>query len=475
MFQRQSRNVVWVRPGREALKRVNNRPLSIAPEEAVTEEVARPAALNLQDALALHGLPSIPGLDPEAELRELLMAAAEIEHGLMAAYLYAAQSCTRPAMASTLRQISVEEMGHLVTVQNLVLAGGGAPYLGRYDHSSNVFDPFPFRLEPVSRATIAKYAACEMPDADDVDAEERDILPDILADAAASAGSLVPHRIGLLYMKIYWLLRPADEPLPDPAQELWPNYPVEEVAAMFPGRHVAAYPVVDTLHSQAKHDDWSAGDPAVIVQTVSVRADGMRAVTRISAQGEGFADETDAHFDRFVAVYRAAKQPGEIARPFATDPWYVGGGPPAEAAAEITSPVAIELARVGDYLYEILLTAITLTLHPASGYDGAKRQLVADFCIALMREVLRPFARALPLLPISDAPENKTRLSLCLTLPKGQEDPAAMHASLAERLAQVRQLARAVEEKTDLNAQLRSAAKNVRVFVETRGGDVAAP
>ncbi len=160
----------------------------------------------------------------------------------MAQYLYAAYSCTDTALASLVKLISIEEMGHLVTVQNLLLAAGDAPYLGRYDRSPNAFDPFPFSLQPVDSRVIAKYAVCEMPGREEVDPEDLDVLPDLIADATASAGNMEPHRIGLLYMKIYWLLRPSDEPLADPTQEPWPDYPVEKVAEMFPGRHVGTFP-----------------------------------------------------------------------------------------------------------------------------------------------------------------------------------------------------------------------------------------
>jgi hypothetical protein len=73
----------------------------------------------------------------------------------------AAYSCTDRAIASIVARIATEEMAHLVSVQNLLLASGSAPYLGRYDKSPQEFDPFPFSLEPISPLVLAKYAACE--------------------------------------------------------------------------------------------------------------------------------------------------------------------------------------------------------------------------------------------------------------------------------------------------------------------------
>jgi hypothetical protein len=68
---------------------------------------------------------------PQAE------AAAEVEHALLTEYLYAAYSLTpgptAPAaqLRRTIVRIAVEEMGHLITVQNLLLALGEAPYFDR--------------------------------------------------------------------------------------------------------------------------------------------------------------------------------------------------------------------------------------------------------------------------------------------------------------------------------------------------------
>ena len=191
---------------------------------------------SIAEALRDVGVPRIAGA-PEVELAELLRFAAEVEHGLMAQYLYAMYSSVKPSFLTVLKRIAIEEMGHLLTVQNLLLAGGQDGWLGRYDWSNSPFAPFPFRLEPVSQLSIAKYTACEMPDSTspDIDDEQRKLLPDILADARTSVGGSGagsdPVRIGLLYMKVYWLLRKDDKDLPDPTKEPWPKFPVAKFAA----------------------------------------------------------------------------------------------------------------------------------------------------------------------------------------------------------------------------------------------------
>ncbi len=216
----------------------------------------------------------------------------------------------------------------------------------------------------------------------------------------------------------------------------------------------------------------------MIVQPIESREGdkgALHAVVRISSQGEGFNGEADAHFDRFVSAYRTAKQAGPIARPFATDPWFEGSGaPPGKPEAQITSPVAIDFARLGDLLYEILLIAIVLALHRDSGFGGPQRSRVAGFCIALMREALGPYARVLPRLPIRDE-ANSPQLSLCLSLPGIPDGPEEMHAQIDLRITQALALAGMLETQAGLHVTLRSRARTVRELLESRRGDLVIP
>ena len=118
------------------------------------------------------GLPT--GSTPEArtspllEARDLLRAAAEIEHGLLVQYLYAAYCCTKLNIRGPIAQIAKEEMGHMISVQNLILATGAHPYFGREEFptaatADDVF-PFPLTFEPLSLDSLAGYIVAESPD-----------------------------------------------------------------------------------------------------------------------------------------------------------------------------------------------------------------------------------------------------------------------------------------------------------------------
>jgi hypothetical protein len=61
----------------------------------------------------------------------LLQIAAEVEHALLIQYLYGAYSMALPEKdprRKTFSDVAVEEMSHLMTVQNLLLAIGSPPY-----------------------------------------------------------------------------------------------------------------------------------------------------------------------------------------------------------------------------------------------------------------------------------------------------------------------------------------------------------
>src|SRR3974390_2012001 len=113
----------------------------------------------------------------------LLSFGAEIEHALMVQYLYAAYSiagdhlpekrrATVESWRSSIIAIAKEEMGHLLTVQNVLTLLGAPVTLSRenfpYDKK---YYPFPSALRPFSTDTLFCYLFAEMPK--DTGARER--------------------------------------------------------------------------------------------------------------------------------------------------------------------------------------------------------------------------------------------------------------------------------------------------------------
>lgn len=149
--------------------------------------------------------------DPYLELLRLLHVAAEIEHALMIQYLYAAFSVkpTYQAIAglgspnsNDLLGVAIQEMQHLGKVNQLLVALGAAPTLIREDfpYEPDIY-PFPFHLEPLSRASLAKYVWTEAPiGATDINQAENPADREFCTQLERTLGKGArPNYVGSLY------------------------------------------------------------------------------------------------------------------------------------------------------------------------------------------------------------------------------------------------------------------------------------
>lgn len=149
--------------------------------------------------------------DPLLELGRLLKEAAEIEHDLMVQYLYAAFSLkpTYAALigdgnpsAESILGVAIQEMQHLRAVNQLLVELHFAPVLSRHDFPEEVdMYPFPFRLEPLSRESLAKYVYCEAP-ASAIHSRSWEDVSFHNALESCLGTALRPNHIGSLYATI---------------------------------------------------------------------------------------------------------------------------------------------------------------------------------------------------------------------------------------------------------------------------------
>lgn len=162
--------------------------------------------------------------DPLLELVRLLREATEVEHALLVQYLYAAFSVRPqyqrivgsafPVTAHNLLGVAVQEMQHLDDVNQMLLAVGASPNLIRQDfpYQPTIY-PFAFNLEPMSRASLAKYVWTEAPANDPFLEQLQPVL-----------GELHPNHLGSLYATIIAETEKliADPPSPDIDLTPWP-------------------------------------------------------------------------------------------------------------------------------------------------------------------------------------------------------------------------------------------------------------
>jgi hypothetical protein len=447
--------------------------LRAAAAPATPVGTARP--LSLGRALAEVGLPQ-SNLSPEDELVDLLLNASEVEHGLLVQYLYAAYSSNNPVVSGLVREIAIEEMGHFLTVQNLLLACGQQPYLAAGDWlDSNRFHPFPFTLQAVSRQSLGKYTTGEMPDLDSpsISADQRAALPEILADAKISAGEDVQaHRVGLLYMKIYWLLRASDAELGDPSKEPWAGFPVSDLAKTpaLAGRHVGGDFLQDQSAREGLSRHWRGSHLNMIVATITGRSDALQAIADVSAQGEGFGLTTDGHFQRLVVAWQQAKSVGgPIAVKVATDPWYAPKSMARRAGgSEITHPLGLAFAKVADGVYQLCLLSIALYLALPSSASADIRRKAARAAISCMKDGLAIAAMNLRDVAVrlgdSTAPMCGLPFSMAPDLPA---EPAALLDRAATVKAAIVAEAGKIDSAAGASADQIDAANSIAQAVET--------
>jgi hypothetical protein len=226
----------------------------------------------------------VPPMSPRDEAIFLLHTAAEIEHALMVQYLYAAWSLPPDASATVRRwrrdilQVAREEMAHFASVQNLLRFIGGPLNFDREDFPfrSDLY-PFPLRLEPLGRSSLARYIAAEMPAEPDVDTE---IIAAVHALVSAGNGQPV-NRVGALYNRLITLMKDKRR-LPD---------------SLFRPDAVATF---QALPSRYRAD---VGQGPLFLRVVRSRDEAVSLLGDIARQGEGEDSVLDSHFLTFVEIF----------------------------------------------------------------------------------------------------------------------------------------------------------------------------
>jgi rubrerythrin len=171
-------------------------------------------------------VPSIPGRTARLKAINLLQIAAEVEHALVAQYLYAAYSLDEALAQGNgettskvdrwkrdIRAVARQEMAHLITVQNLLISLGAEVYVNRENNFSEHPDqyPFPVKFERFGLDPLARYVVTESPTPRGIrDRETRRLLQQATQRAEQSKMQVKTkvNRVGLLYAALYWILKP---------------------------------------------------------------------------------------------------------------------------------------------------------------------------------------------------------------------------------------------------------------------------
>ena len=356
----------------------------------------------LAEVLATRGGRAAPEAPFVIEHREaliyMLCQAAELEHGIMCQYLFAAFSLKQrddegltpeeldvvTRWRRTIAHVATEEMLHLALVQNVLSAIGAAPHLTR----PNL--PAPARhypagvnltLVPFGEPALQHFMFLERPEgmalegAAGIDAPLHEAVP-LLAD-----GGIVPQlqdfaTVGHLYRSI-------EEGL-------------AHLADKFGERNLFVGPP----RAQATSDDFRWPELVAVTDLASAQ----RALDTILEQGEGARGHWEAaHFGEFVRIldeYRqklSANPAFDPVRPviFAT----VRSSEHDDAIPLIGDRVTARCTDLFNVSYEILLQILERYFAHTEETDAQLRTL-ANGAVTLMAGVLGPLGELITTLPV---------------------------------------------------------------------------
>jgi hypothetical protein len=325
----------------------------------------------------------------------MLCLAAELEHGLMCEYLFAAftlkqrvdEGVTADELVAIDRWRKVilgvagQEMLHLSIVSNILSAVGMSPHLVRPNmpHPARHYPPgVTVALLPFGEPALRHFMFLERPEGSTIEDTEvfevsKAAVP--LIDPDAIAPVLQPFAtVGHLYRSIEMGLKHL--------AEKWGE------DRLFVGPRRA--------QAKPEHFHWPE-----LVQVTDL-ASAVRAIETIVEQGEGpRGDWKLAHFGRFKSVldeYLAVKQANpafEAARPvLPATVWPHDAGDIPRLSDPHTARVA-DLFNVG---YEILLQVLSRFFNNIDESDSQLAAL-ADVAVGLMFEVIKPLGQHLTELP----------------------------------------------------------------------------
>ncbi|MGA9835345.1 MAG: ferritin-like protein, partial [Trebonia sp.] len=326
----------------------------------------------------------------------MLCQAAELEHGIMCQYLFAAFSLKeRPDegltedQAATVRRwrkqishVAAQEMLHLALVQNLLSAIGAAPHLSRPNFpqpASHYPAGVHLTLLPFGEAALRHFMFLERPegmalhDAPGLAAFSR-------AAPAMRPGDIAPHgqdfaTVGHLYRSI--------------------EAGIEHLAEKYGERGLFVGP--PRAQATQRYFGW----PELVPVTDAASA--RRAIGEILEQGEGpRGDWRNAHFGQFVAILDEFEQLREADRGFdPVRPVLPLNVRPSERDPDVplvTDPLTQRVMDLFNVCYEILLLMLQRFFAHTEETD-AQLRVLADGTYALMVQAIKPLGGVITGLP----------------------------------------------------------------------------
>jgi hypothetical protein len=389
-----------------------------------------------------------PSISNREELVYLLAEAAELEHGLMCSYLFAAFSLRRDAKDLTdaenqairkwrasIRTVAMEEMLHLVLVQNLLAAIGAAPHMQRpnFPIAAGLYPSgVVLQLARFDAATLDHFIFLERPE-----------------DAALGDATECTEQTEYTRTTRWPTVTPSAQ-----------DYPT--VGALYRGIEAGFERLAESLGEKRLF----LGDPRAQVESSLVSLEGLHAVTdmasvhraigRIIEQGEGGRRKhDDSHFDRFQNIRVEFEELVRLrpefdpAHPVVTNP-VMNAPADRERCVHVNVPSTARVLDVATGAYALMVQLLA-SFFSASRDDASRRKL-GEGAILLMTTAIAPFGELLATLPANTSMADRTA-GFSFTLPRSIHAlPLSSPASilLHERATQVADACSGVAQATGL-------------------------
>jgi CDGSH-type Zn-finger protein/truncated hemoglobin YjbI len=402
----------------------------------------------------------------------MLCEAAELEHGIMCQYLFAAFSMKQSTdeglsqdeldkvtrWRRQITHVATQEMLHLALVQNLLSAIGSAPHMSRPNlpHPAGHYPAgVHLALLPFGEKALRHFMFLERPEGMDLDdtlglAAYEQAIPHVTEQDIVPTGQDFAT-VGHLYRSI--------------------EHGFEHLTAKYGERWLFVGP--PRAQATQRHFGW----PELVA--VTDLASAKRAIDAILEQGEGPRGHwQNAHFGQFVEILDEYRQMNAANPAFApVRPVIAANVRPAQPPAQmpmITDPQTSRVTDVFNVGYEIMLQIFErFFAHTEETDDQLK--VLADTTVAIMFQVIGPLASLITTLPAGpEYPGRTAGPSFELFYESDYLIPhrQAAWAMLAERLDQTAVLC--AEIMTDCGTQTQAQLTPVATAFTTLAATLAA-
>ena len=338
---------------------------------------------------------ALPTIQTREDLIHALSEAAELEHGIICQYLFAAFSlkshldegkvtwaqleCVRE-WKSTILLMARQEMEHLGLVGNLLTAIGGTPHFRRpnFPHAIPYCPPYPtFELQPFCEATIRRFACFEQ----------------LHRPASDNRGNPVPAQgetVGMLYERIKQGFECVSE-----------TFQRDQSGVLFIGP-VDAQTVNQDLNLPPGHFD-------VDLLAVHDLQSAVRVIDHIIEAGASTAlHDTVSHAERFEQIFDELKHMQrrhpdfEPARPVAPNPVTRSPHLTISGITPVTHPVTLQAVKLFNMAYDTMMLMLTRFYAHADDTPAELEGLMKTAFFPMMTAVIRPLGEILTHMPVHD-------------------------------------------------------------------------